>query len=147
MGLSVEKVCKQDFDIAFGTLKKRAVEGSAHAEVLDKIDLMVNVFCEYGQLFVAKNEADSCVGLLTMTKRTGEWYVDDLVSFQKGAGSQLADAAIEYALEDNPNKSINLISLNKDSTAFWKSRGFVINGVQDADGANVGMRRFAPREK
>ena len=57
-----------------------------------------------------------------MTKRKGVWFIDDLVSTGGGCGGALTRDGIAYAKADYgvaPNKTIELISLNEDSTSFW----------------------------
>ena len=128
----VTKVDLANFKTAIAAVERRELTDAAK-EVIGKIKEGI-LFLEMGikddeeAFFIA--EVDREVrGLLRMTKRNGVWFIDDLVSTGGGCGGALTRDGIAYAKADYgvaPNKTIELISLNEDSTSFWEHYGFRI---------------------
>lgn len=135
----IKVITRDEFKVVLQQFKKKESSASASA-VLEKFEQQLG-FGE-GDRYAVAFEKDDPVGAMVMTKRGTNWWIDDLVSFQRGVGTLLSNDGIAFATGDTPEEDISLISLDAGSTGFWKKFGFTVNGAQVGD-KNVGMTRKA----
>jgi hypothetical protein len=131
-------------------LKKAGTDSqkSVLTRINEKIEFLTMGMKEDRDAFLIVKASDGvnvkAVGMISISRQSnGNWYINDLVSVQPGTGTTLVNAGLEYIKKQSakPDEVVHLLSLDDDSTEFWKKKGFELENANSTMTTNRPMKK------
>ncbi|WP_340198603.1 GNAT family N-acetyltransferase [Ascidiimonas sp. W6] len=147
--MKAREVNKEEFSEMIESIDKHKNVTDAHRKVLLDIKDRIQFEAENEHfLIVEKDDLVVGLGICTLGLMEPEnYYIDDVVSVEKGAGKAMTEWVLELSRKQNPRKPIDLVPGNQEAIEYWKGQGFIQPNPPSAQMTRRPSSEFAESEE